>query len=596
MPGSGGGGSDRSTSSRHDDQTDNAPLTVSESERKRSASAAAAATAEPAESGEQKKRRPDGRFESAADTANLMATATTNVDSLQSDASSNRATAAPSVYNNTGTSAVRHHLAEEPPPNPPLPRRILEDAPWAAAAASSTHYPTLPFPPNWPLQQSLYPLQQHQPPATAANLNAMGQLSDPPYISGLTHSQQQHVAASRSLLGDNLGYYNPYARSGQLGQWAQPTSAYPSSIRPSDFYSSHLGQAYPPPPLSASSSLEQAMLQRLQEQQLPLSQLHQPTFPTPSSGFLSPVDFGGSTTFPGSAGGASSSAAALGALNPSPQYRAGGGGSGGAPWTSMYNYPELGPPHGTAAAATTSLLPTPDQYIQSPPSSRRGRLERRVQSALDDALSSSYQHVYNASSTTLPPPSPAALPTYLESATSAGSASASSAAAAAAAAPTADDSLPTKRPHLYLPKTLAQPDDKLLLSSHQVLLRHQIEAFQAAEEDTKLPTRGRNKRIQVGQVGIRCRHCKNVPPARRQRGSMYFPHSTMGIYQACQNMSTTHLQCGLCSEMPERLKQQFAELIPSKTTGSLAGRPYWAKSAQDMGLVDTEGGIRFAPN
>jgi hypothetical protein len=590
VPGSGGGGgSDRSTSSRHDDPTDNAPLAVSESERKRSASAAAAAATEPAESGEQKKRRPDGRFESAADIANLMAMAPTNVDSLQSDASSIGATIAPSMYNNTGTSAVRHHLAQEPPPNPPLPGRILEDnAPWAAAAsASSTHYPTLPFPPNWPMQQGFYP----QPPATAANLNAMGQLSNPPYISGLTHSQQQHATANRSLLGGDLGYYNPYARSGQLGQWAQPTSAYPPSIRPSDFYSSHLGQAYPPPPLSASSSLEHAMLQRLQEQQLPLSQLHQPTFPTPSSGFLSPMDFGGSITFPGSAGGASSSAAALGALDPSPQYRAGGGG-GGAPWTSMYNYPELGPPHGTAAAATTSLLPTPDQYIQSPPSSRRGRLERRVQSALDDALSG-YQHVDNASSPTLPPPSPAALPTYLESATSAGSASASS---AAAAAPTADDSQTTKRPHLYLPKTLAQPDDKLLLSSHQVLLRHQIEAFQAAEEDTKLPTRGRNKRIQVGQVGIRCRHCKSVPAARRQRGSMYFPHSTMGIYQACQNMSTTHLQCGLCSEMPERLKQQFAELIPSKTTGSLAGRPYWAKSAQDMGLVDTEGGIRFAPN
>jgi hypothetical protein len=45
--------------------------------------------------------------------------------------------------------------------------------------------------------------------------------------------------------------------------------------------------------------------------------------------------------------------------------------------------------------------------------------------------------------------------------------------------------------------------------------------------------------------------------------------------------------------MSERWKQKFVELIPSKTTGSLAERPYWAKSAQDIGLVDTEDGIRF---
>jgi hypothetical protein len=32
----------------------------------------------------------------------------------------------------------------------------------------------------------------------------------------------------------------------------------------------------------------------------------------------------------------------------------------------------------------------------------------------------------------------------------------------------------------------------------------------------------------------------------------------------------------------------FAELLPSKTDGSLKGRPNWAKSIQDMGLVDTE--------
>jgi hypothetical protein len=108
----------------------------------------------------------------------------------------------------------------------------------------------------------------------------------------------------------------------------------------------------------------------------------------------------------------------------------------------------------------------------------------------------------------------------------------------------------TGQRHEPLPRTLARPDDKLTLSSHQVLLRHQIEVFQVTKEDLKAPTKGRNKQIRVGQVGIRCRHCKNTPAARRQRGSMYFPHCTMGIYQAAQNMSSPHLQCGLCHAMP----------------------------------------------
>jgi hypothetical protein len=153
----------------------------------------------------------------------------------------------------------------------------------------------------------------------------------------------------------------------------------------------------------------------------------------------------------------------------------------------------------------------------------------------------------------------------------------------------------TPNPNLYLPKSLAHPSDELLLSSHQVLLRQQIEAFEATEEDAKTTFRGRNRRIRVGQVGIRCRHCKNTPPFQRQPGSMYFPCSTAGIYQASQNMSSTHLQCGLCHAMPEQLRQQFAELIPTKMTGSMAGRPYWTNCAREMGLVDTEEGIQFGP-
>ena len=145
---------------------------------------------------------------------------------------------------------------------------------------------------------------------------------------------------------------------------------------------------------------------------------------------------------------------------------------------------------------------------------------------------------------------------------------------------------------LDLPVILALPEDHLKLSSHQVLLRHQIEAFRATDEDVSTHTRGRNKPVELNQIGIRCRHCAHLPVGKRQKGSTYFPAALLGLYQAAQNMSTTHMQCGLCSEMPTEIKQQFAHLISTKVASG-AGRPHWARAAKKLGLVDTEDGIRF---
>ena len=149
------------------------------------------------------------------------------------------------------------------------------------------------------------------------------------------------------------------------------------------------------------------------------------------------------------------------------------------------------------------------------------------------------------------------------------------------------------RPRRFPLLLLAQPGDEAKLSPHQVFLRHQIEAFPAGTEEASTHARGRNKPITVGQVGIRCRHCAHLPIARRQKGSTYFPASLQGIYQAAQNMCTTHMQCGLCSEMADDIKNEFARLLATKISSSGAGRPYWAESAKRLGLVDTEEGIRF---
>jgi hypothetical protein len=143
-----------------------------------------------------------------------------------------------------------------------------------------------------------------------------------------------------------------------------------------------------------------------------------------------------------------------------------------------------------------------------------------------------------------------------------------------------------------LPVILAVPGDRLRLSSHQCLLRRQIQVFKATDDDLSTHTRGRNKPIMLGQVGIRCRHCAHLPVALRKKGSTYFPATLMGLYQAAQNMSTTHMQ-GACTEMSSSLKEELSSLVTTKVASSTGGRPYWANSAASLGLVDTSDGIRF---
>jgi hypothetical protein len=144
-----------------------------------------------------------------------------------------------------------------------------------------------------------------------------------------------------------------------------------------------------------------------------------------------------------------------------------------------------------------------------------------------------------------------------------------------------------------LPAVLSCSTDGLVLTQFQVFLRGHIEAFASSPQDVSSRVRGRHKPVRLHQVGIQCRHCAHLAPNQRGKGAVYFPSSTMGLYQAAQNMNATHLQCGLCPQMPESTKAMFAQLLGTKTSGSSSagGRAYWGRCAQKMGLVDTDQGI-----
>jgi hypothetical protein len=54
--------------------------------------------------------------------------------------------------------------------------------------------------------------------------------------------------------------------------------------------------------------------------------------------------------------------------------------------------------------------------------------------------------------------------------------------------------------------------DEYKLSDHQIFLRERIDSNQASQDDVMTHARGRKKPIiNLGQMGIRCRHCAHLP-------------------------------------------------------------------------------------
>lgn len=143
---------------------------------------------------------------------------------------------------------------------------------------------------------------------------------------------------------------------------------------------------------------------------------------------------------------------------------------------------------------------------------------------------------------------------------------------------------------------MSLPIDKEHLSEYQLMVRRQLEIFEAKQEEVDSNTQGRKRQVFLGQAGIRCRHCSNLPLRQRGRGAVYYPAKLTGMYQAAQNMASSHLSES-CSRIPEGVKQRLRDLRERRDTAS-GGKHYWADAGRALGLYETEGGLmlRHAPS
>lgn len=142
--------------------------------------------------------------------------------------------------------------------------------------------------------------------------------------------------------------------------------------------------------------------------------------------------------------------------------------------------------------------------------------------------------------------------------------------------------------------SLALPEDEEFLSPmHCFMRKYCVEAF--ANEckignDAAKPAYGR--RIQVGQVGIRCLFCKSHPNTKGNERAVCFPSSLPNIYHSIETWQRRH--ASVCPHIPGAIRHELAKLKHQSRSGAGGRRQYWVTSAQRMGIVATEHGLRFS--
>jgi len=141
--------------------------------------------------------------------------------------------------------------------------------------------------------------------------------------------------------------------------------------------------------------------------------------------------------------------------------------------------------------------------------------------------------------------------------------------------------------HLFPVATTTRED--WILSPYQCLLRQQMCYLVTDHVVNDGKTRGRNKAIVPGQVGLVCKYCANHRSSSFMRGSVYYPAELRSIYHAAQNMAVMHFP--YCPGMPRRLRDELWRRKQQGQPASTGSGEYWKASAREFGLVEQEEGL-----
>lgn len=139
---------------------------------------------------------------------------------------------------------------------------------------------------------------------------------------------------------------------------------------------------------------------------------------------------------------------------------------------------------------------------------------------------------------------------------------------------------------------LSLPEDKISLSETLCIVRENIEVFTATEADVKAPAPGRKRPVVIGQVGLRCIHCRNAThQSEKVKRAVCFPSSIKRIYRTVIDMKLDHFKA--CKFVPIDLKMKLEQLKATNARSTGTTMQYFVSAARRMGMVDGSHGIRL---
>jgi hypothetical protein len=123
-------------------------------------------------------------------------------------------------------------------------------------------------------------------------------------------------------------------------------------------------------------------------------------------------------------------------------------------------------------------------------------------------------------------------------------------------------------------------DDDVLSPLHCFMRRYCVEAFSATAEDVAIPRYGKSHgfKVEIGQVGIRCLHCKACAPGKRAERAVCYPSSLRNIYHSIETWQRRHSL--VCKKITPWVRKSIMELMESSKTRAGGRRQYWEDSAR----------------
>lgn len=156
--------------------------------------------------------------------------------------------------------------------------------------------------------------------------------------------------------------------------------------------------------------------------------------------------------------------------------------------------------------------------------------------------------------------------------------------------------LKEKKPEFFTGTLSLNTDEDISwLNSWQIYQRtHLYEVFSATEADIAAYQVGHSRPV-IGQVGLRCIHCKNEDPSNRARTAACFPNILLGLHTSAGRILRRHNCTSISPKMKAKMSALRSAQNPrNRITGS--AQKYWAKSATKLGLAETPQGIFFVKN